>query len=152
MIIKVILNSKINYQRPNGTSLNPEQVTELLRMCLTTTYFKFDGKFYAQIEGAAMGSPVSPIVANLFMEQYERKALATYSDPPKYWGRYVDDAFSIVKTSKIEEFSQHLNSRHASIQWTSELEENKSLPMLDTPQKRLNVAERSGKVVKRFVT
>ena len=114
------------------TSLNPAQVTELLRLCLTTTYFKFDGKFYAQIEGAAMGSPVSPIVANLFMERYERQALASFPDPPKYWGRYVDDAFSIVKKVKIEEFSLHLNSRHPSIQWTNELEEDKSLPMLDT--------------------
>ena len=69
------------------TSLSPQQVTDLLRMCLTTTYFKYDGSFYAQIEGAAMGSPVSPIVANLFMEEYEDKALEAYQDPPKYWGR-----------------------------------------------------------------
>ena len=50
------------------TALSPQQVTDLLRMCLTTTYFKYDGNFYAQIEGAAMGSPVIPIVANLFMD------------------------------------------------------------------------------------
>ena len=63
MIIKVILNSKINYQRPNGTSLNPEQVTELLCFSLTTTNIKFDGKFYAQIEGAAMGSPMPKLTS-----------------------------------------------------------------------------------------
>ena len=69
------------------TALSPQQVTDLLRMCLTTTYFKYDGGFYAQIEGAAMGSPVSPIVANLFIEDYEGKALEAYQDQPKYWGR-----------------------------------------------------------------
>ena len=91
------------------TALSPQQVTDLLRMCLTTTYFKYDGSFYAQIKGASMGSPVSPIVANLFMEDYEGKALEEYQDPPKYWGRYVDDALAVIKTAHIEPFTQHLN-------------------------------------------
>ncbi len=53
------------------TSLSPQQVSDLLKMCLTTTYFKYDGEYYAQIEGAMIRSPVSPIVANLFMEWFE---------------------------------------------------------------------------------
>ena len=104
------------------TALSPQQVTDLLRMCLTTTYFKYDGNFYAQIECAAMGSPVSPIVANLFMEDYEGTALEAYQDPPTYWGRYVDDALAMIKTANIEPFTQHLNAQHTIIQWTSELE------------------------------
>ena len=84
------------------TALSLQQVTDLLRICLTTTYFKYDGNFYAQIEGAAMGSPVSTIVANLFMEDYEGKAMEAYQDPPKYWGPYVHDALSVIKTANIE--------------------------------------------------
>ena len=57
------------------TSLNAAKVTELLRICLTATYFVYGSEFYVQKEGAAMGSLVSPIVANLFMEHFERKAL-----------------------------------------------------------------------------
>ena len=45
----------------------------LLEFCLKNTYFSFQCQFYEQVEGAVMGSPVSPIVANLYMEYLEQK-------------------------------------------------------------------------------
>ena len=54
----------------------------LLEFCLKNTYFSFQGHFYEQVEGAAMGSPVSPIVANLYMDYLEQKALSTAPHPP----------------------------------------------------------------------
>ena len=45
-----------------------QDITLLLEFCLKSTYFSFQGKYYEQVEGVAMGSPVSPIVANLYME------------------------------------------------------------------------------------
>ena len=45
-----------------------QQITTLLDFCLTSAYFLFQGKYYEQVEGAAMGSPISPFIANLFME------------------------------------------------------------------------------------
>ena len=61
--------------------LSVQNIIELLGFCLHNTYFSSQNKFYEQTEGVAMGSPVSPIVANLFMEDFERKALtsANYS-------------------------------------------------------------------------
>ena len=50
------------------TFLSPEQIAELLGMCLKSTYFSYGESFYEQKEGAAMGSPVSAVVANLYME------------------------------------------------------------------------------------
>ena len=47
-----------------------------------TPTFLFQGQFYEQVEGAAMGSPVSPIVANLYMEYLEQKAFCTAPHPP----------------------------------------------------------------------
>ena len=85
-----------------------------------------------------MGSPVSPIVANLFMEDYEGNVLEAYQDPPKYWGRYVDDALAVIKTAHIEPFTQHLNAQHTNIQWTSELEADGKLLMLDTLTTRMS--------------
>ena len=57
------------------TVLSVQNSIELLGFCLHNSYFSFRNKFYEQFEGAAVGSPVSPIVANLFMEDFERKGL-----------------------------------------------------------------------------
>ena len=53
----------------------------LLEFCLKNTYFSFQDQFYEQVEGAATGSPVSPIVASLYMEYLEPKALSTTPTP-----------------------------------------------------------------------
>ena len=45
-----------------------DRIAELLDLCLRSTYFSYRGEFYEQREGAAMGSPVSAVVANLYME------------------------------------------------------------------------------------
>ena len=44
-------------------------------MCLRSTYLSYNGEFYEQSEGAAMGSPVSAVVANFYMELFEEVAL-----------------------------------------------------------------------------
>ena len=77
------------------------------------------------------------IVANLFMDDYEGKALEAYQNPPKYWGRYVDDALAVIKTANIEPFTRHLYAHHTSIQWTSELEADGKVPMLDNLTSRM---------------
>ena len=61
--------------------LSVQDIIELLGFFLHNSYFSFQNKFYEQVEGAAMGSLVSPIVANLFVEHFERKALRSASNP-----------------------------------------------------------------------
>ncbi|XP_018565476.2 uncharacterized protein LOC108906646 [Anoplophora glabripennis] len=57
-----------------------------------------------------MGSPLSPALANIYMEAFEKKALESTTLKPKCWYRYVDDTFTI---------------------WTMEIEKNSALPFLD---------------------
>ncbi len=80
----------------------------------------------------AMGSPVSPIIANLFMEHFESSALSSFTASLKFYGRYVDDSMCILKRSDVEKFTEHLNSRHPAIKFTVEHEHDNKIAMLDT--------------------
>ena len=79
IIRKLLEEDKNLHQR---TTMTVKQISCLLEFCLTTTYFTFQGKMFEQVKGAAMGSPINHIVANLFMEDLEMKALATAPSPP----------------------------------------------------------------------
>ena len=92
----------------------------LLEFCLKNAYFLFQSRYHEQTEGAAMGSPISPIVANLFMEDLEVQAIKTSPSPPVFWKRFVDDTFIIIKKQHRNSFLEHLNSIHPSIKFFSE--------------------------------
>ena len=109
------------------TPLSAGRVAELLEVCLKSTYFSYGGDFYEQTQGAAMGSPVSAIVANLYMEFFEELALGSTPVKLRLWKQYVDDTYCIVKRGMAEELLDHLNSVRPSIQSTLELEREGSL-------------------------
>ena len=114
------------------TNMKIQHIMSLLRFCLNNSYFSFQGRFYQQTEGAAMGSPISPIVANLFMEDLEFQAIQTSSTPPALWKRFVDDTFTIIKKEDKNSFLEHLNSIHQNIKFTcEEVRDDGSMPFLD---------------------
>ena len=77
-----------------------------------------------------MGSPVSPIVCNLYMEHLEQTAIETAPHSPVWWFRYVDDTHT--KHQHAQEFTDHLNSLDPDIKFTTEGEEDRVLAFLDT--------------------
>ncbi|KAL9953266.1 hypothetical protein ACROYT_G040655 [Oculina patagonica] len=117
---------------PDRCPLDITQLSTLLEMCLSSTYFTYQHEFYKQKQGAAMGSPISPIVANLYMEQFESRALDTAPTPPTMWYRYVDDTMAKIHEHAVDSFSDHLNSIDQHIQFTSEQEKEGKIPFLDT--------------------
>ncbi len=114
------------------TMLSPDQIKQLLLLCLNAAYLAYDNEFYQQTFGTAMGSPVSVVVADLVMEDVEERALRTYHSPPLFWKRYVDDICAALERNNIDDFKQHIDSIEPSIKFTMELESNKQLSFLDT--------------------
>ena len=79
-----------------------------------------------------MDSSISPIVANLFMEDLEVPAIKTSPLHPVLWKRYVDDTFTIIKKVIRSSFLDHLNSIHPNIKFSSEETRcDGSMPFLD---------------------
>ena len=111
--------------------LPTEDIMDLLNLCLTSTYFQYNGKHYKQLHGTAMGSPVSVIVAEIVMQHVEERCLETCRQTIPLWLRYVDDTFTAVHKEEIDDFHDHLNEQNADNQFTKEIEENGKLPFLD---------------------
>ena len=111
--------------------LPTDDIMDLLNLCLTSTYFQYNGKHYKQLHGTAMGSPVSVFVAEIIMQNIEEQALATYVRTVPLWLRYVDDTFTAVHKDGIDDFHEHLSRQNADIQFTKEIEENGKIPFLD---------------------
>ena len=113
------------------TSLSVDDICSLLSLCLEATNLVFEGRVYQQVHGTAMGSPVSVVVANLVMEDIERRALATFHTPPRFWRRYVDDTCAALPHDLVDPFHEHLNSIDPHIQFTVERESRGQLTFLD---------------------
>ena len=110
-----------------------QQIVQLLEFCLTNTYFLFQGKYYEQVQSAAMGSPISPLIANLFMEEFEVKNLNSCPPPPSLWLRFVNDAFVITKAEHRQPLLQYINNQDPHIQSTvEEPTKQGTLPFLET--------------------
>ena len=116
------------------TPLSVIHVCDLLTLCLTTTYFIFEGVHYLQKHGCAMGSPVSPIVVNLYMEAFEKRALSEFTGTaPRVWLRYVDDIFKLIKKAEREAFFEFVNQLDKHLKFTREApNEQRELPYLDS--------------------
>ena len=72
----------------NMVGLQKNEVMSLLKLVLENCVFSFQGNFYKQLQGAAMGSPCSPVVANIYMEYFEELALGPELPIPiKEWKR-----------------------------------------------------------------
>ena len=116
------------------TSIPVSGIMELLSLCLTWSYFRFGDEYFLQTDGLAMGSSLSPILANIFMTELEETVLARSVCKPSVWKRYVDDCFAIIphtEACKVDDLLTDLNSYHDNIKFTLEYENEGSLPFLD---------------------
>ena len=112
------------------TSLAVPELMEALNICLQSSFFVYNDFIYKQIFGCPMGTPLSPIIANMVMKEIEQTALNTYLNPPSLWLRYVDDVYAIMKKTEVKPFHDYLNTISTSIKFTKELEKSGQLAFL----------------------
>ena len=122
-------------------NLTQSSFYSLLKITMFESFFIFDGKFYEQCDGVAMGSPLGPTLANVFMCHFENIWLENCPAhfKPIVYRRFVDDTFLLFRTKDhVEKFKNYLNKQHKNIKFTLEIEENGSLSFLDITITREN--------------
>ena len=120
------------YSKEHPPAPFPRQIfVELMEMATSSVEFSFNDIMHRQIDGVAMGSPLGPALANIFVGYYESKLFQTTSKPEMYY-RYMDDTFVVFSNEdECELFLDSLNSLHPSLRFTFEKEYNLVLPFLD---------------------
>ena len=100
---------------------------------MSETHFIFNNEIYGQIDGVSMGSPLAPILANLFMGYHENDWIEKAQvAKPTFYKRYVDDIFAVFEPElDAEIFNTYLNTKHKNIKFTYEKQIEHKLPFLD---------------------
>jgi hypothetical protein len=103
---------------------------ELLDICLTTTYFQSEDKFYQQ---KVMTKGNSSVVSSIFMEHFEKMALDIADYKPAKWIRYLDDIFVVWPhgPTKLQQFLHQINSVTPTVKFAMEVEANDTLQFSD---------------------
>lgn len=107
-----------------------EAYLSVAQVCMNQNFFSFRGKYYKQNFGISMGSKLSPLLADVFMSDFETDA-QKHKLFPRVWKRYVDDVFDPIKERYLDQTLAMLNSQHSTINFTVEKEVDGKLPFLD---------------------
>jgi hexokinase len=115
-----------------------EEIIFIMSIIIKQNYSQFDQQYYEQIEGLAMGEPISAIVAEVFIqymesqEQKKKKILAYY--------RYVDDILTVYDRQKtnIKQTLKEFNNMQPTIKFTIEKEQQEKINYLDITIQRKN--------------
>ncbi|CAM9317636.1 unnamed protein product [Heterosigma akashiwo] len=118
------------------TGLSAEEVMRLVKEVCAAPYFQCEFGLFKQVDGVPMGGPLSCLISDIFMEDYEEKVVIKLSDGTVIradWLRFRDDTWMIWQHSQelFDEFLKKLNDIHPKIKWEAVFEENGQLPFLD---------------------
>ena len=129
------INLAVNYiSKCNlDLKLSKPELRSLFTVATAQTHFLFNGSFYDQINGVAKGSPLAPLLANLFMGHHEKLWLENFqSSEILFYRRYVDHTFCLFHSEHDAIiFFDYINSRNPNIRFSMEKEVHHKLPFLD---------------------
>lgn len=137
-----IIDEKFELLQPH-TNIPKVHFIKLLTFCLKSGYFSLNKKFYKQLDGIAMGSPLSPIIANIIMEALLDSILGSIDFVILFVKLYVDDLLLCIPKDKISEILSIFNNNLFGLEFTLEIEDNNEISFLDT----LLVKKPDGKIL-----
>ena len=145
MLIPYLLNIPLNQNidtcidslcndNENSPKILKDVFRNLLNVANKESFFMFNNKFYKQIDGVVTGSPLSPVLANIFMYSFENKWLKDYPYGLKhvFFRRHMNDIFVLFSSlSHAEKFKNYLSPKHLNLNFTFEKENDGRLSFLD---------------------
>ena len=93
---------------------------EILLLCTKNVHFTFRDVVYLQKDGVAMGSPLGPVLAVIFMVDLESYLVPLLAAELSFWKRNVDDTITFVKIGTVDHILSMLNNFHPNIRFTYE--------------------------------
>ena len=120
------------------TKISRKDVKNLLSLCTKNVHVIFGNSIYQQEDGVAMGSPLIPVLAGIFMVHLERTLMPELENFIKRWKRYVDNTITYIKPEFITTVIDTLNKFHQNIKFTYEVEHNEKISFLDDLLMRWN--------------
>jgi hypothetical protein len=114
-------------------------------MIMDQNYFQYENKFYKPTTGVAMGSPLSSILAEIFLQDLKQNRLKHLLEDKKivHYNRYVDDIFIIYDQRKItpQTILEDFNIQHKDLKFTINNEIKDQINYLD-----LNLTNKRGQI------
>ena len=133
-VIEICLNKIFHNPDTKFHNFTKIQFKQLLELAIKNMFFIFNKTLYEQIDGVAMGSPLAPVLANIFLSHHETIWLQQCPDhlKPSFYKRYVDDTFLLFDNSVDPlQFLHYLNNKHPNIKFTAEAETEGQISFLD---------------------
>ena len=119
-------------ENENHPNIPKHDFLNLLNIATKKNLFLFNNKYYKQVDGVAMGSPLGPILGNIFRCSFENKWLGDCPNDfkPVFYRRYIHDIFVLFPSSDhSDNFKEYLSSKHPNIKSSIEKEEDDRLPL-----------------------
>jgi hypothetical protein len=138
LYVNIPIDETIKYLKTklleNNDGKTTHQITALLKVVLSQNYFTFQHKIYQPEQVITMGSPISGLVPEIFLQQFEDSHISHLLDTKNiaYYTGFVDDILIIYDATKIQTqiICKYINQTHTNIQLNPTFEEQKSVSSL----------------------
>ena len=133
-----VVQKELRYDKTlkERTKWKPKDIVKLLRICIETHFYDYEGNIWTQKEGSPMGKSISGVICCIYVANFEKEKIfgnISLIYKPLFWYRSEDDVLCFWEhgINKADIFLDFLHSQHVKVKWTREIEKDKVLPYLD---------------------